>query len=757
MTNKAIVAVLAALCSLPSVAERAHSTPAQRAALIGRLAPGELVLAPTFSSCSVSFCTDRKPGIRLEFRKKGSREWTAALTPHYYSETAEYRGSIVHLEEDTQYEVRFASGGRVETAGKFRTWRSDVPIARTVWIDPGKVRFPITVSDKGRPDGWIRYTVRGGRPLVNRDPVHTFIVTNAAYVVFDDMDIHGGEAGDVFNMSCSTGIRLRNLDIHDWGEARQPDYSEKRKARCIPVKHKWNTGWSQPAIRIAKGMKETVVERCWVHDPKECGNSWYYSHPYGPTAINMQYSGGSTVLRWNDFIGSDDRRWNDAVASIGNFTEDGGFNRDSDVYGNYMCFAADDCIELDGGQRNIRVWGNRFDMSFTAVSVQGNVISPSYVWSNMLGGCVDEFGLQGATLKTAGVKKNNPSDCVSFFFNNTFWGEGDGFCCRPEFEAYLFNNLFLGRQMLKTSMKDRQADGIAQTRFMANTVGVKKIDAPGIDEGDGVMEGVRIPNFAPDGAIRGAVQKGGTESMWPARPLPFVLDTFTLDVGKKRGPFKVRAKWTGSANAAPVPFRIAQNAAFDWFKVEPSEGVIRPGEDFAFTVSFTGKKPDRRYWNGVFLVRTKDGFSRPCLVRAETDFVPPERPSVPPGSFAAFADRDSLRPDADGWITATFDVPAKKRYWFFVRGTGRHRSYIVSKRPAIEVSVDGSEPMVSRQQADVYPTWTMLAPGRRFGMMIREYVLTPGRHTVRLRVDPKCRFELDGLAVSDAPGAFERR
>ena len=737
-------------------AERAQSTPAEREALLGRLSKGELALTPTFSSCSVSFCTEKNDNMKLEFRAKGSVSWNQALTPYYYPETGEYRGSIVHLDENTVYEVRFVENGKVKKQGEFRTWRSDVPIARTVWIEPSRVKFPVVVSDRGKPDGWVRYMVRGGK-LVNTDPVHTFLVTNAAYVVFDDMDIHGGEAGDVFHMRDSVGIRIRNLNIHDWGEARQPDFSEAKKGRCIPVKHKWNTGWSQPAIRIGEGMKETVVERCWVHDPKECGNSWYYSHPYGPTAINMQYPDGSTVLRWNDFIGSDDKRWNDAVASIGNFTENGGFNRDADIFGNYMCFAADDSIEIDGGQRNVRVYGNRFDMSFTGLSVQGNVISPSYVWSNIIGGSREEFGLQGATLKTAGVKKNNPSDCVSWIFNNTFWGEGDGFCCRPGFTAYLYNNLFLGKQMLKTSMKDNPQDGIAQTVFRANTVSEKKIDVSGIDIGDSATSGEEIPNFASKGVVRGAVQNGQTQSMWPIRPLPFVLDRFTVDAGRSRAPVTVRAKWIGPGENKPIPFVIAKNDAFDWFAVEPARGVIAPGKDFEFEVTFTGKKPDRRFWNGVFLVRTDEGLSRPCLVRAETSYVPPERPIIPEGSFASFADESSFTPDADGWISATFDIPKKSRYWFFVRGTGNYSAHIVSKRPKIQVSVDGAKPQISQQQADKYPTWTMLAPDRRFGLMIREYILTPGRHNIRIRVMPGSKFKIDGLAVSDNPKAFERR
>ena len=61
--------------------------------------------------------------------------------------------------------------------------------------------------------------------------------------------------------------------------------------------------------------------------------------------------------------------WNDAVEGAGNFSDDGGFNRDAEGYGNFLAFAADDSIELDGGMQNVRCWGNRFEGAGCGVSV----------------------------------------------------------------------------------------------------------------------------------------------------------------------------------------------------------------------------------------------------------------------------------------------------------------------------------------------------------------------------------------------------
>ena len=162
MASRTYAILAAAAFACAAMAENEPSSPEERMRLLDPLSPGELRLTPTFASCSVSYRSPVKKALRLEFRRRGAQAWSEALAAHYYPETEEYRGSIVHLEEDSAYEVRFADGDRVAAKGDFRTWRSDVPVARTVWLDSARTEFPVVVSDRGRPDGWVRYAVRGG-------------------------------------------------------------------------------------------------------------------------------------------------------------------------------------------------------------------------------------------------------------------------------------------------------------------------------------------------------------------------------------------------------------------------------------------------------------------------------------------------------------------------------------------------------------------------------------------------------------------
>ena len=47
------------------------------------------------------------------------------------------------------FALALAAGGKTLASGRFRTWKSDVPIAKTVVIDPKTATYPI--GQKGLP------------------------------------------------------------------------------------------------------------------------------------------------------------------------------------------------------------------------------------------------------------------------------------------------------------------------------------------------------------------------------------------------------------------------------------------------------------------------------------------------------------------------------------------------------------------------------------------------------------------------------
>ncbi len=744
--------------------------------------PGELLLRPTFCSCGVYWGTPKQESITLEFRKAGTQAWRQALPPHYYNESSQYSGSIVKLKEDTDYEVRFRSGEKVLASGKFRTWSSSVPVAKTIVLDPARFRKKLVIDKQGSPDGWIKYTMKPGSSIDVPENTRIIDVTNASYILLEGLSIKGGTAADVIKIENSHHVRVVNCDISRWGIVGVPHYERYGRRFPVPADQKVK-GYGinfNGAIVIDKGCSSVVVERCYVHDPRGQANSWYYSHPAGPEAVILKRPAHSTVIRYNDFVGSDLHRWNDAVEGEGNFHGDGGFNRDADIYGNFMIYSNDDSIELDGGQQNVRCFWNRFESSHCGVSIQGCMVGPSYVFENLFAGMGDEHDLPGQTIKTGGG--DHGAEARSFLFNNTLWGPGSGLMIMTSLQCDVRNNLFCNKQTIHYTKKNNSL-------FAANTIAnPEHRDGPAFREeesrfrnaetGDFALAepqtGVKIPNFFDQEPFRGAVQPADQDQL-PRRPLPVNLSVTRIGNVLVKGGFASPKQVKITASVRPDAdffgtFSIAQNEAFDWFTVTPKNGSIRPGQPVDFTVTFDGKKmQDRRHYRGAFAVRFPDGLSRPVSVYADTDFVPPlepiragektiylnafrpasgslkteQNPASTFGKFAKVSEKDKSE------LVYRFRIAKPGRYYLLIHGMGNF--------PSLTTALDKDTPGKTKQQTKPdYPTWTILAPGGDFNCKIKYYDLKPGEHVLRIRGEIRSLL-FDRLVVTDTPGAFEPR
>ena len=770
-----------------------------RLELINPVKQGELLLRPTFNSCGFYFGTSKVENPILEFRKKGSGKWQLALTPEHFFENKntkkklvmnEYRGSIVKLDENTVYEVRFRDGDKVLKSGKFTTWKSDVPVAKTIYIDTENFKAPYVISAKGKPDGWIRYTTKDGKKLAANSQNAVFEIKDAAYVLLDDMTITNGVGSrKVIDVSKSKGVRIRNCDISKWGRVGVAKYDTPKgvgmyfidDSKGVPRAVNYDG-----AIQLNPGSREIVVERCYIHDPYNRANSWFYSHPAGPQAIMCSKPDHSIVIRYNDFIGSDDHRFNDAVESAGNFHSNGGLNRDADVYGNFMIYCNDDNIELDGGQQNMRCFWNRFESALCGVSVQGCMTSPVYVFENLFAGMCGEFGEAGQTIKTGGGKHGINSK--AFFFNNTFIGKGSGITMMNTLNSNLKNNVFVGRQTIgRTEVSPGskyEANSIANLR--SSCEGREQYNTKFVCESKGnytpvdAGKAVAIPNFLPAGGDRGAFQRENTMSL-PYRPVPFVLDTNRIDNIKvangKAVPASIKIVCTVGGKNYKANYSIRKNDVFDWFEVTPSKGVLKSGDKVTFTVKFKPEKMnDRFHYRGAFLVRTADGFSRVVSLYASTDYVQPfnlEKEGEKAIYIDAFAGKAynakkrnaselGIKEDAkgkDGKVVTlsprkiyeyTVNVPEDGRYYFMIHG------YSNGGSARMNVSVNNDKFESSRQQSAPYMTWTMLTPGKGFGHMSRHYDLKAGENKLRIQGTGGA-FYFDGIVLTDAPGSFEPR
>lgn len=692
---------------------------------------GEKILwtRPSFHSCSVEMnCPAEIPGLRLEYRKAGTSAWKEVQVLPFYKGQPGYRTSITRLEEDTAYDVRFFANGKELCRSRFFTWQSDVPVAKTIVIDPDRVKsFPIPLEENGTPQGWVKYTAPKGKVFVNNSKHPTFQLENANYVILEGMTFKGPQNHDgTVSVRNSTGIRIRNCEMFDFGRVAPHLYDNWGRPTLNGNRVNYDG-----AIQIWEGCAEVVVERCYIHDSAGRSCSWRYAHPVGTECVMMYRPAHSTVIRYNDFVGSDLHRFNDCVEGNGNFHEDGGFNRDADIYGNFMIFANDDCIELDGGQRNVRCFDNRFEGSLVGCSIQGCMVSPSFVFGNVLSGMGEEFGSVGRGIKTGSGKHGE--EAKTYIYDNLWYNGCNGIDMMPTLEAHLWNNT-LGKKNKVTHLEDSPLSTFENNR---TEVDLKESDIP---------------------------------AALPVRPCPFILSA-----ARKTNPAD---GYTLKLKALPQmtwdqPWEVRHNNDMDWFEVTPSKGVLHPGEEVTLTLHLKADKlKDRRIYRSAFLVRTPDGLSRPFSFYVNTDFVPAFH-AEKPGETAVYVDitqpaNGSIPvieapdtetghvvklPDHDELIY-TFSVPKAGRYYVMLRTRGMRNGYIESC--VLEPQLETTQLMA---YAD-YMTWTILGPGKKQGDRISFYDLKPGNtYQIRLKKGEKTldSLEIEGIVITDNPGSFEPR
>lgn len=603
-----------------------------------------LSLTPLYESCGLRFKSAERGAVRLEYRLNGG-EWKEGLRPEYCHARGEYRGGAVFLREDSEYEFRLSDTQGTELAReRCRTWSSTVPVAREIELDAETLKTPLRITEQGRPDAWIRYRAKPGTVIGSDSKAEAVIsLDKAAYVILEGLEIRGGRHGVTVNSS--NHIRIINCDISGWGRIgtqrfdKDGKYYEGDERRAINYDAAVNINYSS----------NVTVERCYAHDPRGSANPWAFSHPTGPNAVAIRSKGG-TVIRYNDFIGSDCHRWNDCIEGIANEKEDGGFHHDADIYGNMLALGNDDGVELDGGQMNIRTWYNKIEGFLCGISTAPCFLGPSYIFRNLIVNLGDELNCANLAFK------NIYSECGTgriYFFNNTVYADAVGFskygdkgelpkelvkgfsrnnlmyCSGELISPGMFKRrsdfdhdlLFSDNPELPLDLKALAAHGAEKHGVIGKNPRLKNIpagdfslkpDSPAIDAGT-VVPGF-VETFSGKAPDIGAFEHGGGLDL-PYRPIPVHTARAQLNFDGVGNVIELPVRVGGSDFSGNYSIRI--NQASDWLSVEPAQGVLSSGMESTLKVKVDySRLPVAGINRAVFLIRMADGYSRPVSVYA---------------------------------------------------------------------------------------------------------------------------------------------
>ena len=332
---------------------------------------------------------------RVEFREKGSRDgWRRGLDLWFDTRNGEYRGSLVELDPGTAYEVKLSlSSGATETLTA-KTWSEKFPVKRTVDVS-GKGRVVIGPDDSGDEKGYVVFTAPPGRNVIegnDTDDACVLVRQGAHHVIIRGLVLRnckrfgvliqrqGGQGSD----AQTHDIVIEGNEITGWGGAEnlKPGSGLADSDAAIHCAYYRETD-------DAKRPDRLVIQGNRIRDPRHGANPWMSSkhgrlHPFGPLGTMFDRCGRNHVIRYNEITSTNGNHYKDGLGGADNFSTAGFPWADSDIYGNRIANVYDDAIEAEGGNRNVRIWGNQLDRVFVAIGNAGTATGPLYVWRNVV-------------------------------------------------------------------------------------------------------------------------------------------------------------------------------------------------------------------------------------------------------------------------------------------------------------------------------------------------------------------------------------
>jgi hypothetical protein len=323
--------------------------------------------------------------VAVRYRRQGAVDWCEALPMRYNpipntdEDLADYRGSIVHLDPATAYEIQLTlAGTEISARLTATTWSEDFPVGETVRVSDRDT--PLAITESGTPDAWRVYDGRGTTIDV-RHQHDSCITIDARYVIVRGFRLKAAGAADNTRKSAIGAIRIEggrdlvieDCDVSDWG-------------RLNPATG-FGFNMDSAILSHSPTLERLIVQRCKLHHPKYDGSTWYEptypTHTMGPQCISLFNTAGNHVLRYNECYSDLEHMYNDVIGGGSNGSFNGSPGPDSDIYGNLVSHCWDDGLEVEGGNRNVRVWDNYIAQSMMMIGNAATSIGPLYIWRNV--------------------------------------------------------------------------------------------------------------------------------------------------------------------------------------------------------------------------------------------------------------------------------------------------------------------------------------------------------------------------------------
>ena len=362
---------------------------------------------------------------KLWYRPSTIDKWLPAYALQWEPIMGALSGSIVRLEPDTAYDVKLEFVDHDEVTDQrfysFKTRPNSPP------IDPDNIHYLSDIYSggqlnltslgiQGTETGWALIIGDGVEIQASEDDYAAIDIGSQSYIKFENISVKGGKRHGIFAKQAHH-IWINGCDISEYGQVGE---DIRNGVAYVNTESKNPINYDSGIYLERTGV--VTVEECEIHSPNGKANHWGYGHPQGPNAMLIwadhpteEYR-GQYIIRNNRFYGAPEHRFNDVIEGRSNFYRTGAFGRDSAIYNNYLAYANDDLIELDGGQSNVLFYDNELTQGYAGVSTAPNMIGPSYIFNNYIHDLGDERGKEWTAIKMGGLI-SRPGGITNLFNN----------------------------------------------------------------------------------------------------------------------------------------------------------------------------------------------------------------------------------------------------------------------------------------------------------------------------------------------------
>ena len=198
---------------------------------------------------------------QVNYRAAGTKSWHEALPLWFDKRNQEYRGSIVHLNPNTKYEIKLSlKGTSTQTTLLCKTWTENFPIAQTIHL-PERSSQTLTIDQSGKSDGYILYAPKPPKSatidVANQQDC--CIVVKASYVIIRGLHLKNARIHGIRIMDNVHDVILENCDISGWGRIRDDG---------------WGDNYDSAIYSKAKTIERIIVQRNRIHHPRGDSNNW---------------------------------------------------------------------------------------------------------------------------------------------------------------------------------------------------------------------------------------------------------------------------------------------------------------------------------------------------------------------------------------------------------------------------------------------------------------------------------------------------